>query len=404
LPDATKENARAMERWQKVLIGVTTILAVALASFSLGYSFSRPPGVRATSTPTDRQKLDVVDDAFAKIKSLSVDPPSGRALARGAVRGMAEVVRDTGDDYASFFSPRAYTDFQELTTGRFSGIGVWLKVRHGRLEVVSVLPGAPAIESGIRRGDLIESVDGEPAEGLTSDEAVALIKGPEGTEVTLGVERDGASRSFTITREAIALPNLLARHTSESLGYIRLYGFARGAASQLRSKVETLTSGGAEGIILDLRDNSGGLLNEGIEVASVFLENGEVASYKERSKPRHSFRAKGDAFEKVPLVVLVNEGTASASEIVTGALQDSGRAVVVGTPTYGKGSVQEVLPLRDSSALKLTIGAYFTPDGRSINGVGIDPDIEVDAGPAAQKRRAVEILEGIVLSQSASSG
>jgi carboxyl-terminal processing protease len=210
--------------------------------------------------------------------------------------------------------------------------------------------------------------------------------------------------SFDITRETIELPNLIANRTPEGLGYIRLFGFSRGAGEQLRSEVEDLTEAGAEGIILDLRDNGGGLFSEGVSVASVFIEEGEIVSYKERSEPEVVYDAQGDAFEDVPLVVLVNEGTASASEIVTGALQDTNRAVVVGTNTYGKGSVQEVLPLADASALKLTIGAYFTPEGQKINGSGIEPDVEVDSDPATQKERAKEILQGIIISASGAQG
>jgi carboxyl-terminal processing protease len=210
--------------------------------------------------------------------------------------------------------------------------------------------------------------------------------------------------SFDITRETIELPNLIANRTAEGLGYVRLFGFSRGAGEQLRKEVAELTESGAEGIILDLRDNGGGLFSEGVSVASVFIEEGEVVSYKERSEPKVSYDAEGEAFEDVPLVVLVNEGTASASEIVTGALQDTNRAVVVGTNTYGKGSVQEVLPLADASALKLTIGAYFTPEGRRINGSGIEPDIEVDADPATQKERAKEILQGIIISADGAHG
>jgi carboxyl-terminal processing protease len=393
-----------MERWQKVLIALLSAAVVALGAFSLGYSVSGGDGRIFTADGGDGTDLSVIEDVYSKIKSEAVDPPSDEALVRGAVKGMAKTVKDAGDDFALFYSPKDYRSFQEVTTGQFSGIGVWLKDRSGRLEIVSVIPSTPAQRVGLREGDVIDSIDGEPVKALNSDQAVNRIKGKEGTEVSLGIDRDGEQVSFDITRETIELPNLIANRTPEGLGYVRLFGFSRGAGEQLRSEVEELTESGAEGIILDLRDNGGGLFSEGVSVASVFIEEGEIVSYKERSEPEVVYDAQGDAFEDVPLVVLVNEGTASASEIVTGALQDTNRAVVVGTNTYGKGSVQEVLPLADASALKLTIGAYFTPEGQKINGSGIEPDVEVDSDPATQKERAKEILQGIIISASGAQG
>jgi len=393
-----------MERWQKVLIALLSAAVVALGAFSLGYSVSGGDREIFAGSSEDDTDLSLIEDVFSKIKSESVDPPSDEELVRGAVKGMAKSAKAAGDEFALFYSPKDYRSFQEVTTGQFSGIGVWLKDRSGELEIVSVIPSTPAQRVGLREGDVIDSIDGEPVGSLNSDQAVNRIKGKEGTEVSLGIDRDGEQVSFDITRETIELPNLIANQTPEGLGYVRLFGFSRGAGEQLRDEVKELTEAGAEGIILDLRDNGGGLFSEGVSVASVFIEEGEIVSYKERSEPEVVYDAQGDAFEDVPLVVLVNEGTASASEIVTGALQDTNRAVVVGTNTYGKGSVQEVLPLADFSALKLTIGAYFTPEGQKINGTGIEPDVEVDSDPATQKERAKEILQGIIISANGAQG
>ena len=393
-----------MERWQKVLIALLSGAVVALGAFSLGYSISGGDAQIFAGASENDTDLCLIEDVYSKIKSESVDPPTDEELVRGAVKGMAKSVKDSGDEFALFYSPKDYRSFQEVTTGQFSGIGVWLKDRSGRLEIVSVIPSTPAQQVGLREGDVIDSIDGEPVGSLNSDQAVNRIKGKEGTEVSLGIDRDGEQVSFDITRETIELPNLIANRTPEGLGYVRLFGFSRGAGDQLRDEVKELTEAGAEGIILDLRDNGGGLFSEGVSVASVFIEDGEIVSYKERSEPEVVYDAQGDAFEDVPLVVLVNEGTASASEIVTGALQDTNRAVVVGTNTYGKGSVQEVLPLADFSALKLTIGAYFTPEGQKINGTGIEPDVEVDSDPATQKERAKEILQGIIISANGAQG
>jgi carboxyl-terminal processing protease len=392
-----------MERWQKILIALLSAAVVALGAFSFGYSVAG--GERQIFVDGDNHTdLSLVEDVYEKIQQEAVAPPSDEELIRGAIKGMTKSVKDAGDDFALFYSPNEYRSFQEVTTGQFSGIGVWLKDRNGRLEIVSVIPSTPAQQVGLKQGDVIDSIDGESVGSISSDQAVNRIKGKEGTVVELGIDRGGEPVSFDIRRATIELPNLIANRTPEGLGYVRLYGFSRGAGEQLRSEVAELTEAGAEGIILDLRDNGGGLFSEGVSVASVFIEDGEIVSYKERSEEEISYEAEGDAFEEVPLVVLVNEGTASASEIVTGALQDANRAVVVGTDTYGKGSVQEVLPLSDASALKLTIGAYFTPDGRKINGSGIEPDVEVDSDPATQKERAKEILQGIIISADGSHG
>jgi carboxyl-terminal processing protease len=270
-----------MERRHKVLIGSLAALMVALTGFALGHLTAERSASPVVPGDRSEGRLRVVEDAFQKIQSLSVEAPSKSRLIRGAVRGMAEVLRRSGDTYALYYSPKAYSDFQEITSGKFSGIGVWLKRRGKALEIVSVLPNTPAHESGLQRGDVIETIDGDPAEQLSSDQAVTRIKGKAGTEVVLGVSRAGQAVTFTITRATIDLPNVLANLTPESLGYIRLFGFARGAGDQVRAQVEKLAAKGAEGFILDMRDNGGGLFSEGVEVASVFIEDGEIVSVEE---------------------------------------------------------------------------------------------------------------------------
>lgn len=394
-----------MDRWLKAAIAAVATLTVVFASFSVGFMFgSKDADILPFGDSGGDSDLGLVQDAYDKIRSEAVDPPSDRALSRGAVKGMVEVLKRADDPYAFFYTPDGYRSFQELTTGRFSGIGVWLKQKTGDLEIVSVLPGTPAVDAGLERGDVIETINGIPVDDLTSDDAVAHIKGPEGTDVSLGVLRSGDRMEFTITRAEIELPNLLARVIDEDLGYVRLFGFARGAGDQVRDELDDLVAAGAKGIVLDLRDNGGGLFSEAVDVASAFIENGEIVTYKTRSDDDVVYEAEGDALEDLPLVVLVNEGTASASEIVAGALQDRERAMIIGTTTYGKGSVQEVLPLQDSSALKLTIASYFTPDGHDINGAGIRPDVVVDSEPGVQRQRAIEILKGIVISTSGAQG
>jgi carboxyl-terminal processing protease len=393
-----------MERWQKISIAVLCVLVVALGSFSFGFSLGRP-GARVPLFGSDPGDGDeVIAQAMDKIRSSAVEAPSEEKLTRAAVKGMVTELRESQDPYASFYSPLGYRAFQEYTSGRFSGIGVWLKERAGRLEIVSVLPRTPAIKAGLRRGDVIKRVDGKYVGAMSTDEAVGRIKGPSGSKVELAVLRAGRLIELSLTRRSIDLPNVVARVQESGLGYIRLYGFARGAGRQLRDRVQQLTSTGAEGVILDLRDNGGGLFSEAIDVASVFIEDGDIVTYKEGSNVETVYEAEGRAYEELPLVVLVNEGTASASEIVAGALQDRQRAILVGSTTYGKGSVQNVFPLPDASALKFTTGAYLTPAGRDISGEGIEPDVEISGGAALQKRRAAEILEGIVLSTTGAQG
>jgi carboxyl-terminal processing protease len=391
-----------LQRWQKIAAVLLAAVTIAAGGFLAGLAAGERELPQIDLSGDAGSQL--IDDAFEKISGSAVEAPSEEELARGAVKGMVEVLRKSNDPYALFYSPESFEEFQELTTGSFSGIGVWLKQKDQDFEIISVLPSSPALEAGLEQGDVIRSVDGESVEAMTVDEAVARIKGPEGTEVEIGVERSGETLSFTIVRRAIDIPNVQASVTEGNLGYVRLLGFARGAGDQVRDEIERLTEAGAEGLVLDMRDNGGGLFTEAVRVASSFIEDGEIVKYRERSKKDVVYEAKGNAFEEIPLVVLVNEGTASAAEIVAGALQDTDRAIVVGATTFGKGSVQEVIPLLDASAVKLTTAAYLTPEGRNINGRGIKPDVRVDAAPIVQRQRAVEILRGIVLSVNESRG
>ena len=395
-----------MTRPGKAFIAAIAVLFVVAASFALGYSLGerRDEGFGIFGGTTGQTALDVVDDAYQKIHSEAMDPPTRDELAQGAVKGMIRVLNRSGDRYALFYSRKGYREFREYTSGHFSGIGVWLKEKNGELAIISVLPSTPARAAGLRAGDVVERIDGKSVAPMTVEQAVNLIKGQPGTEVSLTVDRDGELLTYSITRAAIQLPEVVSRMTGADLGYVHVYGFTRGTGDELRNAVKKLTAKGARGVILDLRDNGGGLLSEAIDVASVFLETGKIVTYKQSSSSEVVYDAEGDAFDGIPLVVLVNEGTASASEIVAGALQDRDRAVLVGSTTYGKGLVQQVFPLGDASALKFTTGAYFTPSGRNINGKGIQPDVEVHAPPAMQKRRAIQILKGILASSNGAPG
>lgn len=397
-----------MTRAQKTLI-VTLALLVAMAGvfsagLALGAQGERPFSV-LTGSSEEPLGFESVEDAYEKIVSSAVDPPDEEVLARAAIKGMIEALKDGDDPYALFFNPRGYRALQELTTGRFTGIGVWLKTKDDdRLEIVGILPDTPAEEAGLQAGDVIVSVDGRSLEGVSADEAVGLIKGRAGSEVALEIDRDGDEMQFGITRAEIDLPNLEAELRDDGIGYVRLFGFARNAGRQLRDEVEGFARNGARGIVLDMRDNGGGLFTEAVNVASVFIEDGTVVVYRDSDTDDVTYEAKGNAIEDIPLVVLVNEGTASASEIVAGAIQDHDRGTLVGNTTYGKGSVQEVLELPDASAVKFTTAAYLTPEGRNINGQGVEPDVEVGPGrneePDVQLQRALQVLRELIAGRS----
>jgi carboxyl-terminal processing protease len=385
-----------MERLLKPWVGILGAAILLVLVFMGGYEVAqRRAGLAGVSVSS--KGFQELRSAYGEIVSSAVNPPGEVALARGAIKGMIKVLKKDGDKYAFFFGPKSYRSFQELTTGKFSGIGVWLKQRNGALAVVSVLPSSPALTAGIKPGDLIRKIDGKPVTRMSTDQAVATIKGPEGSQVSLAVERHGQQLSFNLKRRSLKLPSLVAKMLPGKLGYVHLFSFSQGAGDQLRRRVEGFVSDGAKGMILDLRDNGGGLLDEGVNVASLFIDEGRIVTTKSPGGADQTYDAKGDAMPKLPLVVLVNGGTASASEIVAGALQDHGRAILIGTTTYGKGSVQEIFPISGDSAMKLTTEHYYTPKGRDINGKGIKPDVVVKAVPA-QQPRAMQILRGIITS------
>ena len=394
-----------MDHTSKVIIVVLLIVTGALGIFAAGLTLGRE--IR-DDLPLfgsgGESNLGAIEDAYDTILEESVNPPTEDELSQGAIRGMLEVLKKN-DDYALFYDREGFRSFEELSTGSFSGIGVYLDQSEEDLHVLSVLPGTPAQKEGVKPGDTLYSIDGDLVSEMTPDEAVARVKGPEGTEVSLVFERGDERVDFVITREEIALPNLVGRVVDGDIGYIQLFGFANGAGDELRSKVEDFVSRDVNGLVLDLRDNGGGLFDEALEVASVFIEEGEIVTYRDKTTGSRVYEAEGDAFQGIPLVVLVNERTASASEIVAGALQDRDRAQLVGETTFGKGAVQEVLQLSDSSAIKLTTATYESPDGGTIEGEGIRPDVSVPtddtrSGYRTQKKRALALLRGLVSSSS----
>jgi carboxyl-terminal processing protease len=389
-----------MERGLKAIAAVLALLVVGLGGFALGTTLAHDSDGITLFGSSSGDGFGTIEDAYDTILEESADPPSEKELSRAAIKAMLDVVKKQ-DDYALYYNQDDYQEFLDYSTGSFSGIGVNLNQDGKTLQVLSVIPATPAEAEGLKRGDIVYAVDGELVERMSIDEAVSKVKGPPGTDVTITVVRDGEKIDFDITRAEIAFPNLRGRLTKNDIGYIQLYGFAKGAGRELREEVEGMREKGARGIVLDLRDNGGGLLSEAIEVASVFVEDGEIVTYVEPNQEDVVYEAEGNAFEEIPLVVLVNGGTASASEIVANALQDQDRSELVGSTTFGKGSVQEIIDLPDQSAVKLTTGTYLSPDGEDINGKGIEPDFVVEDNERnAQKRKAFAVLEQLAASQA----
>jgi carboxyl-terminal processing protease len=334
-------------------------------------------------------------------------PVGSGELTNASLQGMVrELRRRHRDRFSDYFSPEALARFDEQISGRFSGVGLTVSQVKQGLRVDSVFPRSPAAKAGIKPGELIVSVDGDSIAGESSAVSTEKIKGPEGTEVTIGV-RDveaGGTRQLEITREQIALPvvsSAVKQVGGRKLGYVRLLSFSEGAHALLREAVEKVEKKGAEGIVLDLRGNGGGLLDEAVLTASVFLPKDEVVVTTDSRTQGHAvYKTVGDDLPAVPIVVLIDRNTASAAEILTAALADDADAKVVGTRSYGKGVFQQELGLSNGGALKLTIGEYFTPKGVNLaRSHGIHPDVKASDDLRTRRDEALESALGVLAAQ-----
>jgi carboxyl-terminal processing protease len=297
---------------------------------------------------------------------------------------LEEAVRSLEDRFSHYFAPRDFDDFQEATEGRFEGVGMTVEAVPRGLRVLTVYDGSPARRGGLRPGDLITHVNGRPIAGAGAEESTTRIKGPAGSEVRLTVRTKGRTRDLRLERAQVEIP-VVEAELVRGVAHVQLSGFTSGAGDEVSGAVERLLDRGADGVVLDLRDNGGGLLNEAVAVASVFIPDGKIVSTRGRSRPERVYEATGGAIDRdVPVVVLVNDRSASASEIVAGALQDRERAEVVGTRTFGKGVFQEIEPLANGGALDITVGEYFLPSGRNLGGggpargAGLEPDVRAE--------------------------
>ena len=352
---------------------ISRLMAIGIAALLL----SHPASGQQNGSETYRQ-LELLGDVFERIRAEHVQEVSDEDLVEAAVNGMLASL----DPHSSYLSPKDFRDMQVHTRGEFGGLGIEVTMENGVVKVVSPIDDTPAFRAGLKPGDLITHLDGEPIQGLSLAEAVEKMRGPVDTDLELTIRR--ANREpfkVKITRAVIKIRSVRSRVESEDIGYVRITSFNEQAGPDLEKAVAKLKEEAKlRGLVLDLRNNPGGLLDQSVAVADAFLESGEIVSTRPR-RPDESqrFNAKeGDIAKGIPIVVLVNRGSASASEIVAGALQDHRRAIIMGTKTFGKGSVQTVIPLGPHGAIRLTTAHYYTPAGRSIQAKGIDPNIVVD--------------------------
>jgi carboxyl-terminal processing protease len=326
------------------------------------------------------EQLQIFSDVLDIVQENYVEEADSKELVEGAINGMLKTL----DPHSSYLNPDAYKELQVETKGSFGGIGIEITIRDGFLTVVSPLEGTPAYDLGIEAGDQILRVDGESTKEMTLMEAVKKMRGPKGTKVVLTIMREGFAKpkDFVVTRATIAIKSVRAKTLEPGYGYLRLSQFQSTTAKDLGQALTKLEQENQplKGLILDMRNNPGGLLDQAVKVSDEFLDEGLIVYTGGRLKSQDMrFEAHANTRpHRYPIVVLVNEGSASAAEIVAGALQDHKRAVVVGVETFGKGSVQTVMPLRNGAALRLTTSLYFTPSGRSIQAKGIEPDIVVE--------------------------
>ncbi|HUU40787.1 MAG TPA: S41 family peptidase [Desulfatiglandales bacterium] len=323
------------------------------------------------------KNIEVFSEVLRKIEKTYVESAEPKGLIYGAIKGMVRTL----DPHSSFMSPEEYKEFMIQTEGRFPGVGVVITIKDNVLTVVSPIDGTPAYEAGIKAGDEIIMVDDKPIKDLSIEEAVKLIRGPKGSKVKLIIRRKGAEKPivFLITRDVIPIKTVRSFLLPFDMGYIRVSNFQGNTGREVSEALEEMEKNKLNGLILDLRNNGGGLLSQALDVADEFLDSGVIVSIKGRDqKEEKSLAHKNIKPKEYPMIVLVNVGSASASEIVAGALQDNKRALIMGSTTFGKGSVQTLFPLSDGSGLSLTTAMYFTPSGRSIQASGIEPDIKID--------------------------
>ena len=330
---------------------------------------------------------------YRLIESRYVTDVDSTKLMDGAISGM---IQSLGDPHSIYLDPKTYHQLMEQTTGSFGGIGIYMGFKDNKVSVISVMDDSPAAKAGIQANDEILAVDGVPVTEIQPEEVAIHIRGEVGTEVTLSVRRNGAEdKEFVILRDTIQVKTADGRMLENNMGYIRIAAFSETTAQEFRDAYEALENEGMKGLVIDLRENPGGLVTSSVEIANMVVPEGPVVSVVERDGGKEEYTSSLKEL-KYPLVVLIDGNSASASEILAGAVQDTGAGTLVGSKSFGKGSVQTVLPMFHDDAVKLTIAKYYTPSGRSIDGVGIEPDVSIDFQPGdtedVQLAKAEEVL------------
>lgn len=338
------------------------------------------------------EDLKTFTEVLTSVRQNYVEETKAKDLIYNAVRGMLRSL----DPHSAFLTPGDYKEMQVNTKGEFGGLGIQISIRDGMLTVISPIEDTPAWRAGIEAGDTIVKIEDESTKDMTLQEAVKMMRGPKGTEITITLARKGKREHWdvTIIRDIIKIKSIKSDVLEEDIGYIKIRQFQERTAKDLGKTLKELDEQGIDSLVLDLRNNPGGLLSSAIDVAGYFLPRGQLVVYtKGRSGGRIEYRTRTISTFKKPMVVLVNQGSASASEIVAGAIKDWKRGIILGTQTFGKGSVQSVIPLSDGSGLRLTTARYYTPNGISIQNTGITPDIEVKLKPVNGAREHVVIRE-----------
>ena len=325
------------------------------------------------------KKIDLFGEVLEKINKEYVDEINQSESMDSAINGLLQSL----DPYSSYMSPEIFQEMQTETSGEFGGLGIEVSMEAGVVKVITPIDDTPASKAGIKAGDFIVKIDNVQVQGKSLSEAVDLMRGLVGTDIELTVRRRGVKKAlvFKITREIIEVQSVKSDLLENNIGYIRLTSFNDNSSDQIKKQIKKLTKNeNLKAFILDLRNNPGGLLSQAIKISDFFLDNGEIVSTKgkKKSENRKWFARKGDITEGKTLVVLINYGSASASEIVAGALKDHKRAIILGENSYGKGSVQSIIPLKNKGAIRLTVAKYYLPSGKSISEVGVRPDIEVN--------------------------
>ena len=352
----------------KYILGIAVMLLLNIFNISYSQEINRL-----------YEKIDLFGEVLEKIEDEYVDEIDQAEIIDSAINGMLQSL----DPYSSYMDPEIFDEMQTETSGEFGGLGIEVSMEAGVVKVITPIDDTPASRAGVKAGDYIVRINDEQVQGKTLMEAVNLMRGPAGSSIKITIRRKGLRKAkiFNITREIIEIKSVVAELIDDQIGYLRLRSFNENSSTQLKKEISKLEKNKKlVGYIFDLRNNPGGLLTQAIEISDFFLEDGEIVSTKGRKtrENRKFFAKKGDRIKGKPLIVLINNGSASASEIVAGALQDQKRAVLLGEETYGKGSVQSIIPLKNRGAIRLTISKYYLPSGKSISEVGVSPDIKIE--------------------------